>query len=91
MQKKEFDAAILDIRDYNEAKDTPDESIHVPYGYLRRFWKEISFQHIHVIASNQIELNLGLRYLLKKGFTVMSYEIADCPCKRRNGGPNHGV
>jgi rhodanese-related sulfurtransferase len=88
---KDHNAIILDIRDYNESvNDIPHGTLHIPYAYLRRFNKEISHDNLHVIASDRLELNLGLRFLMKKGFKVISYEIMDCPCKKK-GGLEHGI
>ena len=83
---KEHNAIILDIRDYHISSNNENHSIEtlkIPYSYLKRYIKEISHHKIHLIASNQVELNLGLRFLLRKGFDVRSYEIMDCPCKTR--------
>lgn len=82
----------LDIRDYNEAgNDLTQDSLQIPYAYLRRFNNEIPNGNIHVIASDRLELNMGLRFLIRKGFTVISYEIADFPCKQKGGLEQHGV
>ena len=79
---KNQNATILDIRDYHvSSKDHAYETLKIPYSYLRRYNNGISKNKIHLIASDQVELNLGLRYLLRKGFEVGSYEIMDCPCK----------
>ncbi|WP_338322935.1 sulfurtransferase [Oceanobacillus halophilus] len=84
-----MNATILDIRDYNTTNNRSEDILNIPYAYLRRFNHEISDDNIHVIASDKLELNLGLRFLLKKGFKVISYEIANCPCKK--GGFEFGV
>ncbi|RFU69254.1 sulfurtransferase [Peribacillus saganii] len=82
---------ILDIRDYNnKGNDIDPKSVNIPYAYLRRFKSEISPGNIHVVASDRLELNLGLRFLIRKGFNVTSYEISECPCKGK-GGLEHGV
>ncbi|PLR90007.1 sulfurtransferase [Bacillus sp. T33-2] len=82
---------ILDIRDYNnKANDIKRESLNIPYAYLRRFNSEITPGKIHVIASNRLELNLGIRFLTRKGFDITSYEISECPCKQK-GGLEHGI
>ena len=80
---KNQNTTILDIRDYHlSSKDHADEILKIPYSYLRRYNKKISNHKIHIIASDRVELNLGLRFLLRKGFDVSSYEIMDCPCKK---------
>lgn len=74
---------ILDIRDYNETtSDSHTDSLNIPYAYLKRFYKEIPRSKIHVIASDKLELNLGLRFLIGNGFDITSYEITECPCKK---------
>lgn len=80
---KNQNATILDIRDYHiSSKDHAEETLKIPFSYLRRYNTEISNHNIHLIASDRVELNLGLRFLLRKGFDVSSYEIMDCPCKK---------
>ena len=80
---KNQNATILDIRDFHiSSKDHADETLKIPYSYLRRYNNEISNHKIHLIASDRVELNLGLRFLLRKGFNVGSYEIMDSPCKK---------
>lgn len=80
---KNQNATILDIREYHiSSKDHADETLKIPFSYLRRYNTEISNHNIHLIASDRVELNLGLRFLLRKGFDVGSYEIIDSPCKK---------
>lgn len=75
---------VVDIRDYNnKAIDINCDSAEIPYAYLRRFYNEISPGKIHVIASDRLELNLGIRFLRKKGFQVVSYEMAEQHSGRR--------
>ncbi|MGG4263855.1 sulfurtransferase [Peribacillus simplex] len=82
-QKNEVqDAILLDIRAYNHKRDNADkEVLNIPYAYLKRFNEEIPHENIHVIASDKLEVNLGLRFLIGKGIKVTSYEISDCICK----------
>lgn len=49
--------------------------MNIPYAYLKRSYREIPPVRIHVIAADQLELNLGLRYLKAKGFKVASYSL----------------
>lgn len=91
---KAQDIVVLDIRNYNETTD--DFSIHIiniPYAYLKRFYLEIPQGKIHVIAVDRLELNLGLRFLIKKGFIINSYELMKCPCnhKSKKGMLGYGV
>lgn len=75
---------IVDIRDYNnKAIDINCDSADIPYAYLRRFYNEMSPGKIHVIASDRLELNLGIRFLRKKGFQVVSYELVEQHSGRR--------
>ncbi|WP_230128828.1 sulfurtransferase [Bacillus sp. CECT 9360] len=78
---KNHGMTILDIRDYNEPTSNR-HSLNIPYAYLARFYKEIPHGKIHVLASNRLELNLGVRFLKRKGINVASYELIDCPCKK---------
>ena len=68
---------ILDIRAYNDRKVDIDSNttINIPYSYLERYNNEIPKSDIHVIASDKLELNLGIRFLLGKGFKIKSYQI----------------
>nr|WP_223305306.1 sulfurtransferase [Peribacillus butanolivorans] len=79
---KEHSAILLDIRAYNQKQDDINrDALNIPYAYLKRFNKEIPHENIHVIASDKLEVNLGLRFLIGKGIKVTSYEISDCVCK----------
>ncbi|WP_428908254.1 rhodanese-like domain-containing protein [Niallia sp. Krafla_26] len=81
---QELNNMKLDIRDYHESShDHIQGSIHIPYAYLKRFYNEIPKTQIHVIASDQLELNLGLRFLRGKGYKVISYELMKCPCSEK--------
>jgi hypothetical protein len=71
---------VLDIRDYNIDTNQNQSDLRIPYAYLRRFIEEVPNQRLHVIANDRLELNLGLRYLLKKGYQIASYQINNCPC-----------
>jgi hypothetical protein len=72
---------VLDLREFNENGEVSDKAIRLPYSYLKRFKHEIPNQKLHVVAIDRLELNLGLRFLLKNGYKVSSYEIFDCPCR----------
>ncbi|MFD6442950.1 sulfurtransferase [Peribacillus sp. NPDC060186] len=80
--RKDHSAILLDIRAYNQKRDDINkDTLNIPYAYLKRFNKEIPRENIHVIASDKLEVNLGLRFLSGKGIKVTSYEISDCVCK----------
>jgi rhodanese-related sulfurtransferase len=74
--KVKDDITILDIRDYNEAeKGSSTVSVNIPYAYMKRYYQDIPNTKLHVVAADQLELNLGLRYLKVKGFEVTSYSL----------------
>lgn len=82
---KEEDITVLDIRNYNETTyDSSIQILNIPYAYLKRFYLEIPKGKIHIIAADRVELNLGIRFLRKRGFTIQSYELASCPCKNKS-------
>lgn len=74
---------VLDIRDYNMDTNQDQTSMHIPYAYLKRFVVEIPHQTVHVIATDRLELNLGLRFLRSRGYKVVSYQISNCPCREK--------
>ncbi|GCD83952.1 rhodanese-like domain-containing protein [Parageobacillus thermoglucosidasius] len=79
------DMVVLDIRDYNEtAEQSIANSLHIPYAYLKRHFSTIPSKSVHIIANDEIEKNLGIRFLRRHGFDVQSYSIIHCPC--REGG-----
>ena len=76
---------VLDIRDYNETeKGSP--SLTIPYAYLKRYDQEIPRTSLHVVASDQLELNLGLRYLKAKGFKVASCSLTKHQSNQKQKG-----
>ena len=75
---KESNVVSLDIRSYNqETNDLNKDTLNIPYAYLKRYSKDIPKGNIHVIASDRLELNLGIRLLKSKGMNVTSYEIRE--------------
>ncbi len=81
----EKDIVILDLRDYNEKGTLKNVAMQIPYAYLRRYYSEIPNQPLHVIAGNRLDLNLGVRFLLRKGYHVNSFEILGCTCRGKGG------
>jgi rhodanese-related sulfurtransferase len=78
------DMIVLDIRDYNETTEQPiANSLHIPYAYLKRHFSTIPSKSIHIIANDEIEKNLGIRFLRRHGFDVQGYSIIHCPCRER--------
>ena len=78
-----MNALVLDIRDYNIDVHNKLSDMRIPYAYLKRYSNEIPKQTLHVIANDQLELNLGLRFLRSRGYQVESYQIGNCPCKEK--------
>lgn len=77
------DSIMVDLRDYPLAAKNPIlGAISIPIAYLNRYNTEITGIKVHVIASNQLEKNIGIRLLRKKGFNVIGYMLTDCPCKK---------
>ncbi|SFC37199.1 hypothetical protein [Bacillus sp. UNCCL81] len=73
---------IIDVRDYNESNKMPIiNALNIPIGYLKRSYKDISNIEIHIVASNKLEKNLGIRFLRKKGFKIIGYSLTTCDCK----------
>ncbi|WP_132004026.1 sulfurtransferase [Mesobacillus foraminis] len=73
---------IVDIRDYNVSTKNPvNGAIVIPTAYLKRFSDEIPSKEVHIVAANQLEKNVGVRYLRKKGFKVNGYTLTDCQCQ----------
>jgi rhodanese-related sulfurtransferase len=69
---------ILDIRDYNASyKSSVEGAVNIPLSYLNRYAEELSSKEVHLIASNNLEKNVGIRFLRKKGFHVTSYSVVD--------------
>ncbi|WP_462409425.1 rhodanese-like domain-containing protein [Neobacillus sp. Marseille-QA0830] len=65
---------IMDVRDYNLSNKEPiDGAINIPIAYLKRNYKEIPNSDLHLIVSSNIEKNMGIRFLRKKGFRVVGY------------------
>ncbi|MCH1624409.1 sulfurtransferase [Fredinandcohnia sp. SECRCQ15] len=72
---------VLDIREYNIDVNHNESDLRIPFSYLKRFNQEIPNEKLHVIANDHLELNLGIRFLLSKGYHIASYQISNCPCR----------
>ena len=69
---------IIDLRDYNVSSESPiDGAMNIPIAYLNRSIREIPNEELHVIASDQLEKNIGIRYLRQKGYQVVGYTIVE--------------
>lgn len=65
---------LLDVRDYHIVyKDVISGAITLPYGYLKRYYREIPQKNVIVIAENKLEKNLAIRFLKQKGYHVKGY------------------
>lgn len=78
---------VLDIRDYHESeKGSHIIYLNIPFAYLKRHYAQIPCSPIHVIAADQLELNLGLRYLKAKGYRVVSYSLKNSQAEIKQKG-----
>ncbi|WP_018661335.1 hypothetical protein [Heyndrickxia acidiproducens] len=69
---------VIDIRDYNESHNNPVEgTMNIPISYLNRNVNEIPNSDLHLIVSNLLEKNIGIRFFRKKGFCVVGYTIVN--------------
>src|SRR5690606_35223153 len=69
---------VIDVRDYNESyKDPIPGAINIPIAYINRHYNEITNGDLHVVASNRLGKNFGIRLLRKKGFRVVGYSITN--------------
>ena len=70
------DAVLLDLRDYQTTSKEPiPGSINIPYAYLKRYNKEIPHKPLIIVASDSIEKNLAIRFLIKKRYKISRYLI----------------
>ncbi|PAF22104.1 sulfurtransferase [Terribacillus saccharophilus] len=74
---------VLDIREYKERIYPTRSDVHIPYAYLKRYKEEIPNGLLHLVVQDRLELNLGVRYLASKGYRIASYQVNNCPCKRK--------
>ncbi|WML44733.1 sulfurtransferase [Neobacillus sp. PS3-40] len=80
----EEDVVVLDLRDYQSTFNEPiSESLNIPYSYLKRYYKEIPKRKLLIIATDAIEKNLAIRFLLRKKFQVIGFKVI-----KNNGGEN---
>jgi rhodanese-related sulfurtransferase len=72
------DVFILDLRNYQSTYNDPIQgSLNIPYSYLKRYSKEIPKKELFIIASDFIEKNLAIRFLLKRKFSIYGFIILD--------------
>ncbi|WP_456271038.1 hypothetical protein [Bacillus sp. AK031] len=86
---------ILDVRDYNQSFNDPiPNAVNLPVAYIKRNWQELSGASIHVIASTQVEKNLSIRLLKRKGYRVSGYTLTENqspPNQNKGKGYCYGV
>jgi hypothetical protein len=67
---------VIDLRDFNESYMVPVENaINIPLAYLKRNIHEIPNKDLHIIATNQLDRNIGICELRQRGFQVIGYTI----------------
>ena len=72
------DVVLIDLRDYQTTDKKPiTGSIDIPYAYLKRYNKEIPKKPLIIVASDTIEKNLAIRFLLKRRFKILGYWIVN--------------
>lgn len=88
---KQEHVTYLDVRDYNIADQYPVKGVfQLPYAYLKRHYGEINNKAIVVVASDQLLLNLSVRFLRRKGFDIVGCyltegeELATKPASLKN-------
>lgn len=81
MEKKVIESStfnIVDLRDYNDAYNNPFQgAINIPLAYLKRYYKELPNSDLVIVASNHLELKMGIRILRKRGFKVVGYTLTN--------------
>lgn len=75
-QLKDSGSIIVDIRQFHTAHNDPvSRSLNMPLAYIKRHYAKIGKHSIYLVAADKAELNIGAKFLLKKGFKVNGYEI----------------
>lgn len=71
------EAVLLDLRDYQTTYKCPIcHSVNIPFAYLKRYHQEIpNNKKIIILASDTVEKNLAIRFLIRKNFAVQGYMI----------------
>jgi rhodanese-related sulfurtransferase len=65
---------VIDVRDYNDSSNNPIKgAVNIPFGYLHRYYKELTNGSFYVVVSNTLEKNMSIRFLRSKGFKVAGY------------------
>jgi rhodanese-related sulfurtransferase len=75
-QKLRAEIVLLDVRDYQLAAKYPVEgAFHLPFAYIKRHFRDISSNQVVIVASDQLLLNLSVRFLKRRGFNVIGSYI----------------
>lgn len=76
------DILIVDIRDYQDSANDPIEgSMTIPTAYLKRNAESIPAKNLHVISTDSVGKNIGIRVLRKFGYKVVGYTVTECNCR----------
>ena len=78
------EVTLLDVRAYNISyKDPVNGALELPVAYFIRSYEEIPNGPIHVIAADEMEKNMAVRLLRKKGKNVISYSLTEETCNEQ--------
>jgi hypothetical protein len=73
---------LVDLRDYSDsAKEVVVGAIALPIAYINRHHDGLPASGIVIIASDEVEKNIGIRLLKRHGHNVKGYAIINNPCK----------
>ena len=82
--KGNSDILLLDVRAYNISyKDPIEGAFELPIAYFIRSYEEIPDRPIHIVASDEMEKNIAVRLLRKKGKNIISYSLTEEDCDER--------
>lgn len=82
--KGNSDILLLDVRAYNISyKDPIEGAFELPIAYFIRSYEEIPDRPIHIVASDEMEKNMAVRLLRKKGKNIISYSLTEEDCGER--------
>ncbi|WP_409305581.1 hypothetical protein [Peribacillus sp. SCS-155] len=64
----------MDVRDYPvSAKNPVEGAMPLPVAYLKREIGVVTSKNVHLIVSDRLERNLGIRMMQDNGFKVTGY------------------
>lgn len=68
---------LLDLRDYQTTYKCPIcDSVNIPFAYLKRYYHEIpSNKKIVILATDAVEKNLAIRFLMRKNFKIQGFMV----------------